>query len=314
MLWSYSSRNKSRKRSVDRQRIVLAGATGNLGGRIAQQLRQRGALVTAIVRPGTSAERLAKLRGQQVEIVEADLHSRPEIIRACEGASCIVSALLGLDEILIDVQGALLDAAIEAQVPRFIPSDYAMDFTKIQPGLNRNFDLHRQFRERLERARIQSTSILNGAFMNLLTGEAPLVLFKINRVLYWGENPDQLLDFTTMDDTAAYTAEAALDPRAPAILRIAGEQITAAELVTAASEVSGNNFRLLRGGSLGRLRRISKIVRAFTPKSNSPFPVWQGMQYLYCMFEGRGMLTPLDNRRYPNLNWTGVRTVLQEAV
>jgi len=299
---------------VQQQRIVLAGATGNLGGRVARALRERGAAVRAIVRPGTSAARLAVLREQQFEIVEADLHARAEIVRACEGASCVVSTLLGLHETLIGAQGALLDAAVEARVPRFIPSDYAMDFMKVRPGLNRNLDLHREFRARLDRAPIRSTSILNGAFMHLLTGEAPLVLFKLHRVLYWGETPDQLLDFTTMDDTAAYTAQAALDPAPPPVLRIAGEQISAAGLAVAASDVSGTRYRPLRGGSLKRLQRIIRITRALTPDSEAPFPVWQGMQYLYCMFEGSGLLMPLDNARYPGLQWTGVRTVLKEAV
>lgn len=295
------------------QLIVLAGATGSMGGRIAQALRRRGASVRAIVRPGTHAKRLDVLRKQQVEIVEADLHAHHDIVRACEGASCVVSTLLGLHETLIDAQGALLDAAVAAGVPRFIPSDYAMDFNKVAPGLNRNFDLHREFKKRLDRASIRSTSILNGAFMNLLTGEAPLVLFKIHRVLYWGQNPDQPIDFTTMEDTAAFTAEAALDPDAPPILRIAGEQISAAGLAAAASQVSGKPFHLLRGGSLNRLQRIIRITRVLTPASDAPFPVWQGMQYLYCMFEGSGLLTPLDNQRYPNLRWTGVRDVLRQA-
>jgi uncharacterized protein YbjT (DUF2867 family) len=299
---------------MDGQQIVLAGATGNLGGRIARELRQRGVAVRAIVRPGTSAERLAGLREQGVEIVEANLEARADVVQACRGASCVVSTLLGLEKVMIEAQGALLDAAVEAGVPRFIPSDYAMDFTKIAPGLNRNFDLHREFRERLTRAPIRSTAVLNGAFMNLLTGEAPLVLFKIHRVLYWGDDPEQKLDFTTMDDTAAYTAEVALDPTAPAILRIAGEQISAAGLASAASEVTGESFRLLRGGGLGRLQTIIAITKSLTPKSNAPFPVWQGMQYLYCMFEGSGLLKPLDNQRYPNLRWTGVRTILQQAV
>jgi uncharacterized protein YbjT (DUF2867 family) len=299
---------------MDGQQIVLAGATGNLGGRIARELRQRGVAVRAIVRPGTSAERLAGLREQGVEIVEANLEARADVVQACRGASCVVSTLLGLEKVMIEAQGALLDAAVEAGVPRFIPSDYAMDFTKIAPGLNRNFDLHREFRERLTRAPIRSTAVLNGAFMNLLTGEAPLVLFKIHRVLYWGDDPEQKLDFTTMDDTAAYTAEVALDPTAPAILRIAGEQISAAGLASAASEVTGKSFRLLRGGGLGRLQKIIAITKSLTPKSNAPFPVWQGMQYLYCMFEGSGLLKPLDNQRYPNLRWTGVRTILQQAV
>jgi uncharacterized protein YbjT (DUF2867 family) len=299
---------------MDGQQIVLAGATGNLGGRIARELRQRGVAVRAIVRPGTGAERLAGLREQGVEIVEANLEARADVVQACRGASCVVSTLLGLEKVMIEAQGALLDAAVEAGVPRFIPSDYAMDFTKIAPGLNRNFDLHREFRERLTRAPIRSTAVLNGAFMNLLTGEAPLVLFKIHRVLYWGDDPEQKLDFTTMDDTAAYTAEVALDPTAPAILRIAGEQISAAGLASAASEVTGKSFRLLRGGGLGRLQKIIAITKSLTPKSNAPFPVWQGMQYLYCMFEGSGLLKPLDNQRYPNLRWTGVRTILQQAV
>jgi uncharacterized protein YbjT (DUF2867 family) len=255
-----------------------------------------------------------KLREQQVEIIEADLHDHANVVRACEGSACVVSSLLGLEKTLIDAQGALLDAAVAAGVPRFIPSDYAMDFNKVAPGVNRNFDLHREFKERLDRAPIRSTSILNGAFMNLLTGEAPVVLFKIHRVLYWGQNPYQSIDFTTMDDTAAFTAEAALEPAAPPVLRIAGEQISAAGLAAAASEVSGKPFRLLRGGSLKRLQGIIKIARALTPNSDAPFPVWQGMQYLYCMFEGSGMLTPLDNHRYPNLKWTSVRTVLQQAV
>ncbi len=294
--------------------IILAGATGNLGQRIARELRKRDIAVRAIVRPGTSSERLATLREQQVEIVESDLNTRSEVVvRACEGASCIVSTLLGLHKVIIDTQGVLLDAAVEAGVPRFIPSDYAMDFTKLAPGLNRNLDLHREFHARLNTAPIRSTTILNGAFMNLLTGEAPLVLFKVKRVLYWGEAPDQLMDFTTMDDTAAFTAEASLDPSTPRILRVAGEQISASGLAKVASNISSKHFRTLRGGSLKRLERIIKITRGLTPNSDAPFPVWQGMQYLYCMFEGSGKLMPLDNERYPDLQWTSVSTVLRDA-
>ena len=294
--------------------VAVAGANGDLGGRIAKALVARGATVLALVRPDLAAEDRVRIEAFGARLAPADPTDVRALATACTGAVCVVSALSGLRSVMIDRQSVLLDAAVAAGVPRFIPSDYAMDFTKIAPGVNRNFDLHRQFRERLERAPIRSTAVLNGAFMNLLTGEAPLVLFKIKRVLYWGKNANQLIDFTTMDDTAAYTAEAALDPGAPPILRIAGEQITAAGLAAAASDVSGKSFRLLRGGGLGRLRRISKVVRMFTPASDSPFPVWQGMQYLYCMFEGSGMLKPLDNLRYPNLKWTGVRTVLKQAV
>ena len=65
-------------------------------------------------------------------------------------------------------QGVLLDGAAQAGVPRFIPSDYSADFTKTQLGDNRNLDLRREFMARADRAPIRVTSILNGAFMDML--------------------------------------------------------------------------------------------------------------------------------------------------
>ena len=82
---------------------------------------------------------------------------------------------------------ALLDAAIKAHVPRFIPSDYSIDFTKFPPGENRNLDLRREFHTRLEKTSISATTIFNGAFADLPTGQMPLILFKLKRVLFWGD-------------------------------------------------------------------------------------------------------------------------------
>jgi hypothetical protein len=61
------------------------------------------------------------------------------------------------------------------------------------------------------------------------------------------------MDFTTMDDTAEFTASAALDPSAPRILRIAGDQLSARELTAVVSDVTGKKFRLFRAGGLGML-------------------------------------------------------------
>jgi uncharacterized protein YbjT (DUF2867 family) len=290
--------------------IVVAGATGNLGGRIIRELLKRNVTVRALVRPGTDAVRLENLRAPNVEVIQVDLSVEADLVKACIGATCVVSALLGLKDALVIQQGNLLAAAIKAGVPKFIPSDYSIDFTKIASGLNRNFDIHREFHSKLESSSINSTTIFNGAFMELLK-DAPLIFPKINRVLYW-ENPEVLIDFTSIDNTAAFTAEVALDANSPAILRIAGEQISASGLVNKASKISNLKFKLLRGGSLNRLKNIIHIVKAISPKTDSPFPIWQGMQYLYCMFEGSGRLVTLDNNRYPGLEWKSIDTALTE--
>jgi len=289
--------------------IVVAGATGNLGGRITKAILERDGSVRAIVRHNSDPEKVGVLRKSGVTIATVDFNNSPQLIEACRGASCVVSALSGLRDIIVETQTQLLDAAVKGGVPRFIPSDYSIDFTKLAPGTNRNLDLRREFRERLDKAPIAATSILNGMFTHLLTGEAPVVLFKVRRVLYWGD-ADQLLDFTTMDDSAQFIAAAALDPSTPRFLRIAGDQISARGLADVASELTGKKFRLFRAGSLRRYGILIKVARTLFPQKGALYPAWQGMQYMHNMFSGRAKLEPLDNDRYPGMRWTTVRDVL----
>ena len=294
---------------MDNAITVLAGATGNLGGRIAGALLKRGANVRALVRHNSDPGKVAELRKRGAAIVEVDFNSVSALTGACTGGSCVISALAGLREVIVETQTALLDATVKAGVPRFIPSDYSIDFTKLPPGTNRNLDLRREFHERLDRVPIAATSILNGMFTDLLTGQAPVILFKLKRVVYW-ENADQQLDFTTMDDAAEFISAAALDASTPRFLRIAGDQISARGLAEVASEVTGEKFRLLRAGGLGRLAKLIRFTRAVFPKSNALYPPWQGMQYMHNMFGGCAKLEPLDNDRYPGMRWKTVRDVL----
>ena len=289
--------------------ILVAGATGNLGERVINALLDRGAEVRVVVRSSSDIEKLNKLEKLGVKIFKVNMSNVEEISNACIGVSCVVSALQGLHEVIVDTQRVLLDAAIAAGVPRFIPSDYSIDFTKFPPGENRNLDLRRDFHKRLDKTSISATTIFNGAFADILTGQMPLILFKLKRVLYWGD-ADQRMDFTTMDDTAAFTASAALDPSTPRILRIAGDQVSARELTAVMSEVTGKKFRLFRAGGLGMLGTLIKVARTVAPGEKELYPAWQGMQYMRNMFDGRAKLEPLDNDRYPSMRWTTVRDVL----
>jgi nucleoside-diphosphate-sugar epimerase len=294
---------------MDNAITVLAGATGNLGGRIARAILERGASVRAVVRHNSDPDKIEELRKRGAAIAEVDFNSVSELTGACMGGSCVISALCGLRDVIVETQTLLLDAAVKAGVPRFIPSDYSIDFTKLPPGTNRNLDLRREFHERLDKAPIAATSILNGMFTDLLTGEAPFILFKFKRVVCW-EDADQRMDLTTMDDSAGFIAAAALDASTPRFLRIAGDQISARGLVEAVSEVTGEKFRLFRPGGLKRLATLIKITRAILPKSSAVYPPWQGMQYMHNMFSGRAKLDPLDNDRYPGMQWTTARDVL----
>ena len=130
--------------------IALAGATGNLGGLIAAALIEQGAAVRAIVRPGTEPDRLQKLRDAGVEIREGEMSSVENLTDILGGSDCVLSALQGLREVMVDGQSVLLDAAVAAGVPRFIPSDFSVNYNHLERDQNRNFDLRRDFAAILE--------------------------------------------------------------------------------------------------------------------------------------------------------------------
>ena len=290
--------------------IMLAGASGDLGLRIAKALLARGARVGALTRHNSSDAERDKLAALGVEVAQADAADVDSVARACAGAACVVSALNGLRDVIVDRQGVLLDAAVKAGVPRFISSDYSADFTKTEPGRNRNFDLRREFMARADKASIQVTSILNGGFMDMLGAEMPIIQPRIRRVIYWGA-ADQLLDFTMKDDVAAYVAEAALDEATPRILRIAGDTLGARGLAAAMGKVSGQPYRTLRAGSVGSLGMLIRVARLVAPQPRAVFPPWQGLQYLRDMFSGQAKLSPLDNGRYANLRLTSIAESLE---
>lgn len=288
--------------------IVVAGATGDLGARIVTALCQRGATVRALVRPETDPAKTASLFRHGAEVRPVAFADHTALTRACEGASCVVSALAGLREVIVDTQTQLLAAAVAAGVPRFIPSDFASDYTQQAPGANRNFDLRREFQARLDQAPIAATSILNGAFAEVLRYNIPLLDFKQQQVGYW-DDADWKIDFTTKDDTAAYTAAAALESAAPRWLRIASFQPSPRELAPLAEAAGRGQFALVKLGSRADLAAQIQQVRAANPAGEQQlYANWQQMQYLLSMFSVQNTL--LDNARYPDLTWTSASTFL----
>ncbi|KAF2758430.1 NAD(P)-binding protein [Pseudovirgaria hyperparasitica] len=292
--------------------VAVAGSTGGLGQLIAQALRKRGVAVKGLVRPGINASRTEALRQAGVTIAPVDLSDQKALTKELNGATCVVSALQGLRDVIITTQGALLAAAVDAKVPRFIPSDYSLDFTKTKPGSNRNLDIHREFHSHLDKSGIAWTTILNGAFLDLMTSDMSPVNHKKRTVMYAG-SADQPMDYTTMVDVAAYTAAAATDPNpTPKILRIAGAVASAKQMAAIVGEVEGVEYSPSSIGPVWLMERMIPVVRFFGGE-NDVFPAWQGMQYMANMASGAGKLDPLDNDRYSGLEWTSIAHVMREA-
>jgi uncharacterized protein YbjT (DUF2867 family) len=294
-------------------RVLVIGASGQLGRKIVRELvAARRADVRVTHREATNKDALDALRETGAELVAADLTAPASLARACHGVDVIVSAVQGLRELIVDGQTRLLRAAEEAGVARMIPSDYALDFFKTEEGQNRNLDLRREFDRVLDQSSVRGTSLLCGAFMDLLAYGAMGPDQKTGIFRVWGD-VDQPCDFTFTDDVARYVAELALDPEAPRVVRVAGDTKSARQLGAIFEEVRGKPVKLESMGSLDTLGAVIENLRAEDPAETNPFPRWQRLQYTRDMQSGRGQLSPLDNARYPSVHPVDIRGLLARA-
>lgn len=289
--------------------ILVAGATGDLGGKICRKLIHEGALIRAIVRNESSEAKVYELRKLGAEVIAVDFTDESSLISACKGSSCVVSVLAGLRDVIVTAQSQLLKAAIVAGVPRFIPSDFCTDFTQLELGDNRNFDLRKEFQSIIDKSEIRATSIFNGAFAHVLQYNIPLLEMKSKTITYYSGKADWQIDFTTIADTAAYTALAALDNNAPRFLRIAGFRVSPNELAALAGDVFNEQFCLKEQSSLEKFASLIKNIRLQQPDGEKQlYPQWQQMQYLYSMFAAHHEAS--DNDRYPGLSWQNAEETL----
>jgi predicted methyltransferase MtxX (methanogen marker protein 4) len=115
----------------------------------------------AITRPHTPADLQQWPTAPRITLVESS-YDAASLAAACCGATCGVSVLSGLKEVMLVQHGALLKAAVNSGVTRFIPSDVALDDAKTTPCKIRCMDLRRSFHSRLDAALICATAVLNG--------------------------------------------------------------------------------------------------------------------------------------------------------
>jgi len=286
-----------------KKNILVAGATGHLGSMICKAVLGQGAKVVAVVRKESDAEKLASLAQMGAMVMEVDFKNHAEMAKACEGTDAVVSALAGLADVIIDTQKALLDAALTAGVKRFIPSDFCTDYQPLTPGENRNFDLRRTFRSYIDEKDIQPTSIFNGAFADILKYNTPVLNLKNRSVAYWGDKAGWKLDFTTMENTAAFTAAVALADESPRDLHIASFQISPEMLKESIEAITRQDFTLQKLSELDEFSANIKKQRLENPSGEQElYAKWQQAQYMYSMFTTQH--PKLDNQNYGDIAWT----------
>jgi hypothetical protein len=210
------------------------------------------------VRPGAAATLHAKLKTDGATVVSIDYDNPTALRDASAGCVCVVSALNGLEPVMIGMQGRLLDAAIAAGMARFIPSDFALNFSKTRPRDNTNLDLRRMFMYRSARAPIRATFVLTGAFADVLARGGQSSCARSAKSCIGAMQTSR--STSPPKHVAEYVAHVVLDDAAQRFLRIAGATVGPVELASSMTELTGKKFGLWRTGKLGLLLAVCSQV------------------------------------------------------
>ena len=232
------------------QTVLLAGATGMLGGRIAcRLLDEPDTRVRLLVRAGGAAAKghaLDALRARGAEIAYGDLAYRDALDRATRGVDVIVSAVQGGPDVIVAGQLALAEAGRRNGVRRMLPSDYALDLFRATPGEHLMFDLRREADERIAATGLEHVHVLPGASMDLFLPGRGAIDLDAGTVTYWGDGR-RPIEVTSVEDTARVAARVALDRAVPSgKFAVAGDRVSFEDAADVAEAVTGRG-----GGGAG---------------------------------------------------------------
>jgi hypothetical protein len=101
-----------------------------------------------------------------VKLFQGEAYDDSKIRPFVNGCDVVICAYLGDDKLMVEGQKRLIDACETGGVPRYIASDWALDYTKLQFGELFPKDPMKHVKAYLETKKtVKGVHILNGGFM-----------------------------------------------------------------------------------------------------------------------------------------------------
>lgn len=139
----------------------------------------------------------------------------PSRKKSCDVVIC---AYLGDDTLMVEGQKKLIDSCEASGVPRYIASDWSLDYTKLQLGDLFPKDPMIHVKAYLETKKgVKGVHVLVGGFIDPLFSPFFQIWNPETATLkYWGDGTE-IWEGTSYENAAEYTAAVAVDPTATGV-------------------------------------------------------------------------------------------------
>lgn len=231
--------------------VLVAGATGMVGGTVAKMLSESGDSVRALVRSTSDPSKTATLKSEGVETVEGDVRDNGSLAQACEGMDVVITTLSAMpfswkeDNTIgiTDRDGIinLIEAAKKASVSRFIHVSFPID-----PAIRFPLaDAKKAVKDHLEKGGIECTVLAANFFMEVWLSPAFGFDFAAGNAAVFGEGKNPL-SWVSYIDVAKTAVEAVSSPKAKnKILPVGGPQaLSPLEVIGVFQSVTGKTWNV----------------------------------------------------------------------
>lgn len=152
-----------------KQTIAIIGATGQVGTPLTNTLLDLGHDVIAITRSlkDGGSDKLQVFADKGARIVEvSNMHDKALLVAAIQGADTLVCAVPGDQTIISELEPIWLEAALEAGVKRFVPTEFGCHTRGLEYGDGILFDFKKDLHKKILESGIGWTLIYTGGIFD----------------------------------------------------------------------------------------------------------------------------------------------------
>ncbi|KAJ9614889.1 hypothetical protein H2204_014328 [Knufia peltigerae] len=293
--------------------VGIAGFTGRVAGLLTLSLLEQdpNVQIKGLARTPENVSKSISSKNN-VQVIQGGAFDTDKIRSFVHGCDVVVCCYSHDDRIMVDGQKLLIDLAEEEGVPRYVASDWCLDYTKLGMGELFAKEASQRIKGYLDtKNSIKGVHMLIGGFTEVIFA----AFFRIwdsqtSTLRYWGTG-DEVWECTTYQNSAQYTAAVCLDRDAFGVFRFVGDVINTKDIAAALERVYGIKPKLERQGSVYELR--STMI---SEKEKHGVNYWNYVFHWYHYFtlSGKALMGPkYDNDRYPHVKPVKIEDFLKSV-
>ncbi|KAM5349610.1 hypothetical protein ACJ41O_006115 [Fusarium nematophilum] len=240
----------------------------------------------------------AALENYNIDVIQGEFDDEDAAQAFVRGSDVVICCYYGDTDVMTRGQKILIDACAKEGVPRYVPSDFAVDYTKIPEGELFPKESAKIIKDYLVEKKVAGVHVLVGALMETFWS----VFFRVfdansQTISYWGTG-DEKWDLTTYETAAAYTAALIVDENASGVF-FRGDCKSVVEIKAIYEKIYQSPLHLKR---LGSLDKLYSTVRSQFEKDPNNVMAWAPGCFAYWCTNGVAHLgDKLDNQKYPTV-------------